>query len=143
MFVVAGHASTVMASYAYLFHIPMFFFLARYVERLHQKSMLQIIVQKFVTLMIPYFMVNIAYLIGRIELNLFGVQGLFYDSVLVKSQLVEYVKYIIRAQWNTDLGGPTWYLLCLFLAFILAKLVILLTGNKINIFTVILGTVLL
>lgn len=136
IFVVAGHASSLLAPYAYLFHIPLFFFLAGYVERLDEKSMLQIVWQKFVTLVIPYVMVNVIYLFLRVGLNLFRVQEFFYDDVLGREQLWEFILKIVKVQWISDLGGATWYLGCLFVTFLLAKIIVILSHNKINLLTV-------
>lgn len=122
-FVILGHSSNIMAPYVYLFHIPLFFLLAGYVESIEEKSMLQIFTKKFVSLIIPYFAVNIIFLLIRVGMNLFNVQGLFYNEIISTNQVFQYVKRILQVQWVSDLGGATWFLFCLFMAFLLAKLV--------------------
>lgn len=139
--VVMGHSFAISTPYVYMFHIPLFFFLAGYVERLDQKSMLQIAVQRFLTLFVPYVAVNIIYLVGRIALNVVEMQGYFYDDVLGKERLWEHIVAIVKIQWVTDLGGATWYLACLFITFLLAKIIVILTHNKITIITVLLAAV--
>ncbi len=139
--VVFGHASAKVAPYVYMYHIPLFFFMSGYVERLEEKSFVQIFVQKLVSLYVPFVVVNVFYFGLRICLNLFDIQELFYDLILGKHQMISIIGYVAKMQWSSDLAGASWFLACLFVAFLLAKMIVVITRKSVNIFSVLLAAI--
>lgn len=129
IFVVLGHTSGIGVKYIYLFHMSSFFFISGYTERLKEKSLSDLIKKKFSTLIIPYFCINILYVLLRILLEFIGLQQIYYPDIISIENIFEYIQSIFKLDWTPDLGGATWFLFALFIGFILSKILLICTRN--------------
>lgn len=136
---ILGHTSGIMTGYVYTFHMAAFFFISGYTERFEKKNMLDLFKSKICSLIMPYFIVNIVFLIFRMFMYLINVQYLYYDEIITPSNLGYYAKLLIDVNWTSDLGGATWFLIALFFGFLSSKLLVYITNNKVNIVTVVIS----
>ena len=56
--VVVGHATGKFNQYIYQFHMAAFFLISGYTGNIYKKSLLEIIIEKFYKLMLPYIFIN-------------------------------------------------------------------------------------
>lgn len=139
--VIWGHSSAFGVKVVYLFHMPLFFLISGYTERYEEKSLLNIFVSKFAALVVPYFLINLVFIGVRCILQIFGVQGYFYDDLITAANAADYVERLVSMKWITDLGGATWFLFCLFVSFVLAKIIVIITKNRITNVTLLLAAI--
>lgn len=92
-------------------------------------------------LVVPYFLINLVFIGIRCILQIFGVQKYFYDDIIMAANIADYVKRLGNMDWITDLGGATWFLFCLFLSFVFAKLLVIMTKNQITNATLLLAAI--
>lgn len=140
--VVIGHTSSILVKYMYLFHIPAFFFISGYTEKLKEKTLSELLEKKFFSLLIPYFGINIIYVLLRVFLEFIDLQSIYYKDKILVSNIYYYLKSIFQLNWITDFGGATWFLFALFSAFMFAKIILIFSKNN-TYFTLIITFVLM
>lgn len=140
--VVIGHTSSILVKYMYLFHIPAFFLISGYTEKLKEKTLSELLEKKFFSLLIPYFGINIIYVLLRVFLEFIDLQSIYYKDKILVSNIYYYLKSIFQLNWITDFGGATWFLFALFSAFMLAKIILIFSKNN-TYFTLIITFVLM
>lgn len=120
--VIAGHAASPYNPYIYLFHIPAFFFLSGYTANFKKNSMPGFIWDKFQSLMIPYFCINIIFFLIRFILHFTGLESIFYKDHMTSIQFWHGLLNIFKSAAAMDIGGATWFLIVLFILNIMAHL---------------------
>lgn len=126
--VVIGHSTGKFNAYIYQFHVGAFFFISGYLSKLEQKKFDEVIIMKFFTLIMPYFF--------------FSFCGLTVFSILQKLNLLKYVSIweqipqwtdSIKMMFNSmycDWLGATWFLVSLFVAIFIVKILLRISDNK-------------
>ena len=139
---IVGHCSGPLTKYVYVFHMGVFFFISGYTSNLTNKTIWQVLKNKFCSLMIPFYSVNILFITMKLIMEFLHIQKYYYNDLINKHNYFYSIKMLFTSSVATDLGGATWFLLILFQIFILSKILIIITKNKINIVTIILSFVL-
>lgn len=117
--IILGHTSFLNDTYykiLYAFHVPLFFIISGYFLSI-KKSTIEIIKEKFKTLIIPYFITSIIILIGRILIkkeSFIYFCSIFYGSGKIEVTIGDLIFKSI---------GPVWFLPALFFAIIIVKLI--------------------
>ena len=123
--VVIGHVGAPITIYVYLFHVPAFFFISGFTTSIEKESLTGFIVKKFRTIMIPFFSLNLAFLILTAMLT--GTRiGKFLPTPLPFDGLLNGIQNMFRYGSGTDFGGATWFLYVLFGSAVLVKIVFIL-----------------
>lgn len=110
-----GHTGAPGTAYIYLFHIPAFFILSGYTQKLDVKHPFRMIGKRFLTLFVPYFVINEGFFALYSILNRMGLYSYVLDTPptgFVQNTLV----FLQWPQAMSPLGGATWFLLVLFFA---------------------------
>ena len=133
MFVILGHMIDSFDApllwlypFIYLFHVPLFFFLSGLFFR-QEERWIPFLKKKFLRLYVPYVLANVFFFF--VEWFRARSMGNLYDGTLSWSDLW----YAVLGMWpvTSMLSRPTWFILVLFRACIIYKLLIaLLRGNR-------------
>lgn len=128
LLVVIGHATGRFNGYIYQFHVAAFFFISGYLSRIDKKSYDQIIIIKFFNLILPYIF--------------YGICGLTLFAILQRNHILQYVSsWESIPSWSENIRnmfqglycdwlGATWFLVSLFVAYIIAKICLVLDKNR-------------
>ena len=128
LLVVIGHATGRFNGYIYQFHVAAFFFISGYLSRIDKKSYDQIVIIKFFNLILPYIF--------------YGICGLTLFAILQRNHILQYVSsWESIPSWSENIRnmfqglycdwlGATWFLVSLFVAYIIAKICLVLDKNR-------------
>lgn len=121
---VLGHATGKYNAYIYQFHMAAFFIISGYTTRnLDKKTLIQVVVEKFYRLMVPYYFLGICgislfYLLAKIDILS------FVSTIEVTVSYFDALKLFLRYETlYCDWLGAIWFLPVLFKASIIVKLV--------------------
>ena len=113
---VAGHASSPYNTYIYTFHVAAFFILSGYTHSLDRNNALISIKKKVLTLLIPYYLLNILFFSVYSISFRSGIHSLLFGT-LQPIRFVERALIFLKSpQSTTGLAGPMWFLFVLFIA---------------------------
>lgn len=117
--VVIGHSSNVkLIPLIYAFHMAAFFFIHGYTSNYEKDNFITYFIKKFKSLFVSFFTFNIAVYLFQMVLNFLGVYHYFYSTAFDYSSILDFFRYF----WTFDLAGATWFLIVLFFASILSRL---------------------
>ena len=125
---VLAHTPGFYVKWIYAFHMAAFFILSGYTTDYKKYKLLDYIVKKFKSLIIPFFTCNIVFLSIHFLLSLIGKYDVYYLTSFTSLNIKNLFKYL----WTTDLGGATWFLIVLFFASILGKIIDDLLNNSVK-----------
>ena len=80
--VVFGHSNSPITGYIYLFHMAAFFFISGYTTNFNSRSTTSYIINKIQTLVIPFFVINLAFYLFRFVLTSLGIEGFLYKDTV-------------------------------------------------------------
>lgn len=118
-FMVLGHAWAPFVLYIYLFHMPAFLVASGYTYNGEKEKYFHYILKKVKILLLPFFVINMLYIILSEVLQRVGL----YETVMgdVTYSTAEKLKMLFTSGSVTELGGVTWFLPVLFLSNIIYK----------------------
>lgn len=130
---VVGHSTDMFNKYIYQFHMAAFFFASGYTLKLGNKSLVEVILNKFFTLILPVLTCTILYGIVMHVLFVTGKYNMFFLENLKYVGLTTMIKELIvngniYAWWL----GAGWFLVISFLINIFEKLIMIMNKNKMN-----------
>lgn len=128
-FVVIGHAASPYNGYIYLFHVPGFFFISGYLTKIETGSVWEFFIKKTRTLLLPYFCINILFFLIHYLFSFTPFGSLFFKSQMTWNGLLDGLVRFIRYTATTEIGGASWFLLALFHASVLTKIVVSITRH--------------
>ena len=131
MLVVVGHATGLFNMYIYQFHMACFFFISGYTAKLEEKSIVEICLDKLFTCFIPLLFFVLSGAIVQRLLNSKGIYDMCSNLPYVgigKTLSIFLTKGDIYVQFL----GAGWFLITLMGAFIIQKLIILISKNQAN-----------
>lgn len=115
---VIGHSNNaVLIPWIYGFHMAAFFYIFGFTSQFKKYDFIDYLKKKFKSLMLPFFAVNIGFILLQFILTKVGIYSFYYDTPFSILSIVSLFKYF----WTTDLGGATWFLAALFFSSIFAK----------------------
>ncbi|MCI8514225.1 MAG: acyltransferase [Lachnospiraceae bacterium] len=134
--VVVGHATGMFNGYIYQFHMAAFFFASGLTANVRNKDFLQLIVEKFYRLMVPFYFLGLCGILLFYFLNELGVLSYISTTVYPEGGVIEALYQLMRGNIYCDWLGALWFLPVLFIANIIVKLidVISLRHNKSSFF---------
>ncbi len=116
---VLAHTQGWWVPYIYMFHMAAFIIVSGYTDKIEKNEFIPYLIKKAKKLVVPFFGVNLFLLLIYFGLSHFtDLQYIYINSVSVEN-IFNLFKYF----WTTDLGGATWFLIVLFGANILSKLI--------------------
>ncbi|MEW5868249.1 MAG: acyltransferase family protein [Chloroflexota bacterium] len=127
--IVLGHAASTYTAYFYLFHVPAFFFISGFVTDLEKDPFLKFLWKRFRQLIIPYLSINLLFILFGYLVTLLGWDRVLLSSPIHTAILPSLLRDLLLRASSIDLGGATWFLIVLFTASILAKLIHSLAGR--------------
>lgn len=116
LLMVAGHAGSPFNTWIYTFHVAAFFILSGFTHSKDRKRALDTIKRRVVTLIIPYYLINIGFFVVYSLVYRFGYHQFIFGEILPIGFLVRVNTFFRWPQATTGLGGPLWFLLVLFYA---------------------------
>lgn len=124
LFIYVGHyadAAGLFYKYVFQFHVPMFFFISGFFFKNNtSENIINFAIKKFLKYMLPYFILNILYIVVCCLLNNYGI------AFILKNM----IKMILGIR-NDLISNSTWFIPCLFsiemIYFVLNKIF---KGNK-------------
>ncbi len=134
IFVVLGHAAGKFNPYIYQFHVGAFFLISGYTAVPEKKTCIHTVYHRFFTLYLPLVSAFLLFLLVTLVLVWTNSYSVFFDDSLpyvgVGSILREFFfHWKIYVWWL----GATWFVLVLFLASIINRIVFKLCGDEYNI----------
>ena len=110
---VLGHAGAPFTTYIYMFHIPAFIFISGYTFNGDQYSVFSYVKKKIKTLIIPFFSVNIIFIIIVGITQHIGIYNYFFERETgsFREQIFLLFQYLGTPEW----GGATWFFPVLFI----------------------------
>ena len=123
IFIVLGHAGAPFTAYLYLFHVPAFFFISGYVANLDKDSLKEYFWNRLRQLIIPFLSINLFFIFLSYLITLLGLDHVFLSSPVDNLVFLSLLKNLFAQSSSVDLGGATWFLIVLFTASMLAKLI--------------------
>lgn len=119
IFMVLGHSGTPFVKYIYLFHMPAFLLASGFTYRGENVGYLSYLIKKVKTILIPFFLINTIYIFLY---QIFAICGV--DSYILSGEAVNMtnrLELLYTSGKVLEWGGPTWFLLVLFLCNVLYK----------------------
>ena len=123
--VVVGHATGKFNQYIYQFHMAAFFLISGYTGNIYKKSLLEIIIEKFYKLMLPYIFIN---LIG--EILFWILQKMDTLRYISTTQMPQTLAETIVKHTHADWFGAMWFLPILYATTICVKIIMCLAGES-------------
>lgn len=118
--VVLGHSNNVkLIPLIYAFHMAAFFFIHGYTTNYEKDNFIDYFKKRFKGLAVPFFTFNIAVYFLQMFLNFIGVYDYFYVTPFDYHSILNFIRYF----WTFDLAGATWFLIVLFFASIVSKII--------------------
>ena len=115
MLMVIGHTNSPITPTIYLFHMACFLMISGYLYK-EKYSIINYIKRQIKTCIIPYFIINIFFILIANFLNKFFSEKIFETIPSIKN---------LALHLNTvDIGGATWFLIVLFYSSILSSIFI-------------------
>lgn len=119
----SGHILSWTNSFIYQFHIPIFFFLSGLFFRA-EEGWRPFLIKKIKRLYVPYVVANLVFLLIDIALRIIS------DIDIIAIDDIKHSVKIILGIGLAPLGGATWFLIALFRAVIVYKLVNTICGGR-------------
>ncbi|MBQ9936534.1 MAG: acyltransferase [Lachnospiraceae bacterium] len=126
--VVIGHATGQFNTYIYQFHVAAFFFISGWVAKHDKENIVNLVVKKFITLMIPVFTLSILYCLLAKVLSAFNMDHVFFNGF--DSSLTVTVANFCKNDTVISLLGAAWFVFVLFYTAIISHLIYLISGKK-------------
>lgn len=123
--VVVGHATGKFNQYIYQFHMAAFFLISGYTGNIYKKSLLEIIIEKFYKLMLPYIFINF---IG--EILFWILQKMDTLRYISTTQMPQTLAETIVKHTHADWFGAMWFLPILYATTICVKIIMCLAGES-------------
>lgn len=126
--VVIGHATPLFNNYIYQFHVGAFFMISGYVSNMHKYSMGEFFKKRFHSLIIPYITFATVGTLGCWLLQKNCLLTIFSSrsEVMPLTQGIKSMFSNLQCDWF----GAMWFLLVLFCAEIIQKMIITANSNK-------------
>lgn len=139
LLMVIGHSSppATLNQFIYLFHMGAFFFISGYSSRLEKKPLLKVVANKLYTILLPYFVLSFGFIGFAWVLAKLNLYHYFFinDFVGFANSANAFFNHQVSVEWL----GATWFLVALFSTFVVQKIILLFSKNKIGILYVILS----
>jgi len=87
IFVVIGHTDSPIGGYIYLFHVAAFFFISGYTTSLAKNTLPRFTLNKLLSLMVPFFSVNLLFILVRKLLHAFPWETCSSKNAFVTAQV--------------------------------------------------------
>lgn len=131
--IVVGHATGKFNDFIYQFHVAAFFMISGYTSKLYNKTLSVIVIRRVLSLLVPY------YFLAILVVSLFKIlsEGGVLTLVSTVESLPGYGDSLITITGGTtycDWLGASWFVLALFSSIIVQKIILILSGNKIDSF---------
>lgn len=130
--VVLGHATGKFNSWIYQFHMAAFFFISGYLSSIEKKNDFSILVKKFLTIMLPLYVLSFFGIILNTIIDKAGYYELLFGEPFIGFG-ESIAKLIINGQNFIQYLGTLWFLIALFGVELLTCLLYQLNGKKLNI----------
>jgi len=123
LWVVVGHSSSPVNGYIYLFHVPAFFFISGFTTDLDKSNLKTYAVRRLQSLILPFVCLNVFFILIRFSVTQLGFSNVFFASPMTWTSVPDAIWGIFLYANAFDLGGATWFLVVLFEASLLSKIV--------------------
>ena len=118
---VMGHAGSPYTTYIYLFHMCAFLILSGITYHGEKYTLLQFVRKKFITLVVPYYLISFIYILICTCLQHVSQGEYFFNHII---RFIERVRLLFSVRPSPpEIAGPMWFLLVLFEAEILCRIV--------------------
>ncbi len=121
LLVVIGHTNSPITVYIYLFHVPAFFFISGFTTTFDKESIKAFALKRIRSLMIPFFSINIIFFVLNVILTGTKLSKFLTDPLHIQV-LLNSISNLFLHGAGPVFGGATWFLLVLFEASILVKI---------------------
>ncbi len=118
--VVAGHSTSPLVTYIYLFHMPAFFLLSGYTYRGGHYTLAAFIRKKIVTILLPAICINVLYIVIYSVMGRYPVYACFTATEPLRFS--KWMTGLLLHLQTTELGGATWFLFVLFEVQVIVRL---------------------
>lgn len=115
LLIVIAHVSGRFNDYVYQFHVAAFFFISGYTNK-GQGSLFEAVVKKALTLLLPYYFLNLAGLAVIDVLEKLGIAGFICSGVYHSDLQWKIMEALRLGGTNCEWFGATWYLVVMFWA---------------------------
>jgi len=116
---VIGHTWSPWTPYIYLFHMPAFIFISGYTANISKYRTMDYIKKKVLVLLLPFFIINIIYILICKVLQVLNMYHYFYND---QFNYVLKLNFLFKQASTVDLGGATWFLIVLFFVEVIYKI---------------------
>lgn len=126
--VVVGHSTGIFNMYIYQFHMAAFFFVSGLTSSLEKKRIMETVLGKLYTIILPYTLVFMSIFGGVTILNRYGFYHYLFKNDLIPfwKGISEFLLGRVYVEWL----GATWFLVTLFWIYILQKVVLTLCKDR-------------
>jgi fucose 4-O-acetylase-like acetyltransferase len=113
--IVIGHSTSPLESYFNLFHVAAFFFISGFTTHFSKYDTYTFIKKRIQSLLIPFFVFNILFVILHLLLKKAGLSPIFYPPELdAPFAFFNNLNGVIGIYATEDIGGAMWFLITLF-----------------------------
>lgn len=134
---VVGHSTGLFNAYIYQFHMAAFFFISGVTSHLDKKSFLKITLNKIFTILLPLFTMIFIGLGAIMLLDSLNLYDMLFNLPYQGSNTLPI--FLKTGDLYIQFYGATWFLPVLFGVFLLHKLFVTISNNKINVIYVLLS----
>ena len=127
--VVVGHATGLFNGYIYQFHMAAFFFSSGYLDKTENKSLYQLVVNKFFTLYLPLFTFVVLGSLFEKTLAIFQIRSILYEGGFIGVR-GEIQQFLVHGNLYFQSLGACWFILVLIGVFFLQKILLVLCGKR-------------
>lgn len=129
---VIGHSTGLFNNYIYQFHMAAFFFISGYTAYLTKKRVVETILNKFYSLILPLITMFFTMLIVVTALHKMNRYSMLFDGDFIgfKKGIIE---FFVRGNIYINWLGATWFLGCLFGVFIIQHIILNICKKRVNI----------
>ncbi|WP_195932410.1 acyltransferase family protein [Turicibacter sanguinis] len=131
-FMVIGHAASPINGYIYLFHMGAFLFISGYTSNLDKVHIDVLCIKKAIALLLPYYSISFVSILLLGVLKTLNFYEVFFENGYINFK--DSMNLLFQGYNVAPFLGATWFLLVLFNVFILQKLILICTKNKVNLF---------
>lgn len=130
LLMVIGHAASPFNGYIYLFHMGAFLFISGYTSKLNKVSLDILFLKKILGLLLPYYSLSIISIFLLALLHSLGI----YDNLFGNNyiEIKGAIKLLFDGYNVSTFLGATWFLIVLFNVFIVQKLLLICSRNKVK-----------
>lgn len=109
---VMGHSGSPYNTLIYMFHMPAFIFISGYTFSGSKYTFKQYVKKKFISLVLPMFLINTVYIVLCVLSQKAGLHNLLFSSEPLG--FLYRIKILFRTLSFPEFGGATWFLFVLF-----------------------------